>query len=209
MTISEILQTLFFNPNANFELVSAIIALGTIVVTIALSKKETSLSLIKERYENLIFPLFSLLEPFLYQKEIPDSLPHILDFIEKQKIYADGKLIELAYYCRINPSIKDFINLCKYADKSYDYFCRKLGLRLRSVSYRLNRNQYSNYFYLFFYIIRILSVQLLIFATAMIGFLSLLSLLVIILENASLIVELSILLFLLVLLLILNKTVLK
>lgn len=123
----------------------------TAILSIYLFKAETSTSFIRERYDKLIFPLFDLIEPFLFHKCPEDIMEKALCIIEENKSLADGTLLEVFYYCKQKPSPKNFRNLCIYIDRTYDKFCRCLGLRKRPMSYRISRGQYRGKGYIFFY----------------------------------------------------------
>ena len=108
--------------------------------------------LIRERYDKLIFPLFDLLELVFYQEYTDNILNSALQIIEENKNLADGKLLEINYYlCTKTPSQEEFMQLCTYVDRMYDKFCRQLGLKMRSLYYRLLRHQYKHWFFVVFY----------------------------------------------------------
>lgn len=171
MNLMELIEKLFFNPTANFELLSVVAAFCTILATILLSKKESSLSFVREKYENLIFPLFNQLEPVLYHKKVPERLPAILDFIEENKKYADGKLLELTYFCRSHPSKEHFQDLCKYVDRTMDKYCHRLGIKPRTMYYRFARNQYTGFTFWIVFISRLILLPFFIFFLTFILFL--------------------------------------
>lgn len=153
----------------------------TALVSIYIFKKESSNSFTRERHDKLIFPLFDLLEPVLYQDVPPDILKDALKIIEDNKNIADGKLLELHYLCSKAPSKEHCRLLCSYANKMYDKSCWKLGLKLRSITYRINRNQYGHKLLLILSIILFsiisLGIALLIFCFTLCGMVLLLSLL--------------------------------
>ena len=161
MNLIELAEKLFFEPTANFELLSIVATFCTILVTILLSKRESSLSFVREKYDNLIFPLFNQIEPVLYHKKVPKRLPAILDFIEENKKYADGKLLEISHFCRSYPTEKNFTELCKYIDKTMDKYCRFLGIKPRTMYYRFARNQYTGVTYWIIIISRLILLPIL------------------------------------------------
>ncbi len=124
---------------------------GTLV-SIYIFKKELSISFYKELHNNVISPLFHCLEPVLFQDISEQVLNDALKIIEDNKNLIDGKLLELSYFCSINSSQKNFNELCSYVDKQYDKSCKKLGLKRRSISYRISRHQYKHMGYLFLYV---------------------------------------------------------
>lgn len=129
---------------SNFDPLNFLGILVTIISSIYIFKNETSISFTKERYEKLIFPLFNLLEPILFQEPEKQILDKALKLIDENKNLADGKLIELSYYCSEQPSLENFKDLCSYSNRAYDHACRKLGLKTRSLFYRYKRNQFKN-----------------------------------------------------------------
>ena len=116
----------------------------TALVTIYIFKADIPFSYLQERHEKLIFPLFDCLEPVLYQPQDSAHLHQALSIIEKNKSFADGKLLNIYHNCFIDSSQNNFLELCAYADQAYDYSCRKLKLKRRSIEYRVNRKQYRN-----------------------------------------------------------------
>lgn len=146
------------NPQASFDPLNFIGILATVVVSVYIFRSETSISFTKERHEKLIFPLFDILEPVLFQKPDTEVLSKALEIIEKNKSLADGKLLSVYYYCTVNPSVDNFNSLCSYIDKAYDKSCRRLQLKTRTLEYRINRKQYKNKFFLAFYLIMMASI---------------------------------------------------
>lgn len=140
-------QNIFNNPQSNFDPLNFIGIIVTVLASVYIFKVETSVSLLKEQYEKLFFPLFNVLEPILFQGPDENILACALKIIENNKQLADGKLISLYYYYLQNPTKKNFTDLCTYVDKAYDRSCRKLGLKLRPMQYRIYRHQYKNPLY--------------------------------------------------------------
>ena len=122
------------------------------LVTIYTFKADIPFSYLQERHEKLIFPLFNCLEPVLYQPQSSYHLHQAILIIEKNKSFADGKLLNVYHNCLVDSSSSNFLNLCSYVDHAYDDSCRKLKLKRRSVIYRLNMKQYRDHRKLFLYI---------------------------------------------------------
>lgn len=156
----DFINKLLNNPQASLDPLNFIGILATVIVSIYIFKNETHNSFAKERHDKLIFPLFNILEPVLYQKNYEEPLKKALDIIKQNKNLADGKLLEYSYNCTNNPSKENFIALCHYINKAYDRSCRRLGLKTRSISYRVNRRQYKNKNHLFLYATLYLSFRL-------------------------------------------------
>lgn len=140
----QFIEQLLSDIQTNSDFLNFFGILLTALVSIYIFKKESSSAFTRERHDKLIFPLFNLLEPVLYQNASPDILSSALKIIEDNKNIADGKLLELFYFYSHHPSQENFQQLCTYADRMYDKSCWKLGLKLRSVAYRINRKQYNN-----------------------------------------------------------------
>ncbi len=147
-------QNLLKNEQISLDPLNFIGGLITAFISLYIFKADTPFSYLQERHEKLIFPLFNLLEPSLYQ-EINDPLlwNKIFDLIEQNKSLADGKLLHIYYYCKKNPSVQNFISLCSYADHSYDKSCRSLKLKRRTIEYRIDRHQYKSKSFFIFYLI--------------------------------------------------------
>lgn len=122
----------------------AVISLAiSTIVGIYIMHIETRTPLIKARHEQLIAPLFFMIEPYLYQSENPDNIFEILSIIESNRNIADGKLLECYYWC-CNECSHSFYDLCAYVDKLYDKSCKQLKLKCRPILYRINRKQYKS-----------------------------------------------------------------
>ena len=137
----------------SFDPLNFVGILATILASLYIFKADLPFDYVKERHEKLIFPLFNLLEPSLYQKIDAGLLKKACDLIEQNKSFADGKLLSLHYYCTLHPSQKTFMDLCSYIDHAYDSSCRRLKLKRRSVEYRINRNQYKSKLYFISYLV--------------------------------------------------------
>lgn len=138
-------KNFFFNPEANFDPLSLIGVLLTMIFSVYISRFETSVLFVKERHEKLFAPLFFTLEPILYQKLNLEVLESALKIIEEHKEMIDGKLLEIYRDFRLAPTNQAFISLCSYVDHAYDKSCRKVGLRQRSLFYKILHHQYKNW----------------------------------------------------------------
>ena len=132
------------NIPSNTDPLNFLAIITAAIISLIIFRKDTSITFSKERHDKLIFPLFDILEPILYQKLDTDVLDKALDIISQNKNLADGKLIELHYLCSTEPSQENFNLLCSYIDRTYDRSCRKLMLKRRSILYRINRSQYKS-----------------------------------------------------------------
>lgn len=170
------------------------------VVAIYVFKNQNAVSLVKERHDKMIFPLFDLLEPTLYQELHQQTLENALSIINKHRNLADGKLLEIAFFCSQTPSQENYNLLCSYIDKAYDNSCRRLGLKTRSLTYRCLRKQYKSFFHLMRLLISYALFSMVIGYIAFLLFLSCIFYLYTLFESANNMIQMPIiLLFLLVL----------
>lgn len=138
INIEGLLSKITFDPLA---IISVLFTVGS---AIWLSKSEKNFMLNKERHDKLIAPLFFALEPHLYRKAEGYIIDKAVLITDRNRNLADGKLLALLYDCKESPSPKSFIELCSYIDKEYDNSCRRLHLKRRPYSYRVDRRQYRN-----------------------------------------------------------------
>ena len=129
---------------SNFDLAAVISAMIAISASIYIFRTTPKYELVRERYHNLIFPLFDLLEPYLFKPYSDDILNKAFRIIDENKSIAGNKILYATYYCQINPCQEHFDLLCKYVSKDYDRCSARLGLEKRSISYKIARNQYKS-----------------------------------------------------------------
>lgn len=127
----------------NSDYLSFAAAVFSFIATIYIFKTTPKYQLVKERYNKLIFPLFSLIEPHLFRPVQKDILDQITAMVSKNKSLSDGKLNELIYWCEQELTQKNYNALCQYINSIYDSSCLRLGLKRRSIGYRLTRKQYQ------------------------------------------------------------------
>lgn len=104
------------------------------------STRKTTLE--HERYHSLIFPLFELLEPYLFKEKNDAIFRKALSLIRTKKSLLGGKLMPLVYWNDNDPSDENFKTLCSLVNSEFDRSCTMLGLKKRSMSYRFNHDQY-------------------------------------------------------------------
>lgn len=119
--------------------IPSLVTLVSILLTWIIFNRENDKTYLKERYEKVIFPIFSLLENHLYQKNIDSELKTALDtckiVIEQNKYIAGGKLIDLF---KRPYTLENFQEISSLIDKEYDTCCSKLGIPLRSIDNKVN-----------------------------------------------------------------------
>ncbi len=128
----------------NFDLAAVIAAIISISASIYIFRTTPKYDLVHKRYTTLIFPLFELIEPYLFKPVNEGVLSNAIDLIEQNKVIAGNKLLYVLYFCKNNPCQEHFDLLCSCVSKEYDQCCSRLGLGKRSVSYKISRQQYKN-----------------------------------------------------------------
>ncbi len=179
--------------------------LFTIIVSLYIFKHENSYSFVRERHDKIIFPLFNLLEPFLYHDVPKGTLESALQIIESNKNLIDGKLLGVSYFCAKNPSRNNLNELFSYVDRAYDKSCRKLGLKTRTFSYRFSRKQYKNVTSIILHMVVYTLFGLIVFAIFLFVFLYVVAVLYALYESLSSIKQLIMLLLVSFLVIMLNK----
>lgn len=139
-----IIEQLLNSSLTNFDLLSFLGVVFTVMASIYIFRQGISISFARERHDKLISPLFSMLEPILYQEPDPKILRNAIKLIDSKRNLVDGKLLSVSYSFKKYNSVETFKSLCLYIDLAYDKSCLILGLKLRPIEYRLNRNQYSS-----------------------------------------------------------------
>jgi hypothetical protein len=116
-----------------------------VIVTFWVTQQEAKNRAVKERYENLIFPLFDVMEPVLFQDEpTPDIYIEMMRIFTDNRQWADGELLERFHYYRNEPNPSTFHKLCALVDSRYDSCCRQLGMPVRTYDYRLDKKQFES-----------------------------------------------------------------
>lgn len=121
-----------------------VVALIGIISTYLLIPKSVRLEATKERYEKLINPLFTILEPNIYKKIPLKDFHNIINLVQNNRNYADAKLLELTESFITAPTNNNYKKFCKYIDRTQLSYSAQLHLHWRSLSYRIKHEQYSN-----------------------------------------------------------------
>lgn len=181
----QFLNQLMDNISTNSDPLNFIAILSTAIVAVYVFKSGLSTSLIRDRHDKLISPLFDLLEPILYKKYTDDILNDALQIIDQNKNLADGRLLEISYWCSKAPSQHRFMQLCSYIDRMYDKSCRKLGLKTRRMTYRIDRHQYKNRGYLVLYFMLYILWSLIVMTASLFTFLFIVAVFLTLYETAN------------------------
>ena len=130
------------------KIIALFIAFISAFVAFRVASNEKKDDYVRKRYEEVIFPLFDLLEFFLFN-EINETVKRTVydatNLVQKHKMLAGGRLVSLIYYCNLNGKMDSeaYNNLCSYVNSEYDKSCRKLGIPLRPLRYRVDNAQYK------------------------------------------------------------------
>lgn len=137
----------------NFQSIESIAVSLSVIASLYIFWRTPKYSNIKERYEKVVFPLFSLMEPYLFKDCSTAPINEAVELIKSNAVYAGSRLNEWAYYLS-NPTNQYNYNLfCKQIYREYDSCSFILGLKMHSLSYRLSRNQYQSKFLLIAYML--------------------------------------------------------
>lgn len=110
-------------------------------------------------FENVYFPMFNLIENDLFReisfKNTVEYGIKIAAIVNEHPMYVNPSLrlhaLRLEYSTQDN--YKDnFSDFCISLNKHYDKTSKRIGLPLRSYSYRIDTSQYRNKYMLFFYV---------------------------------------------------------
>lgn len=151
----------------------------------------------RERLDKVYLKAFRLIEPVMYQnisrKKCDWLVSQLHEITVAGGILADPQLLDaLEHYQRSPagdesdyPNFKySFFNprhcyltcwceICRHIDQNYDILCRQAFLPIRSLSYRLNRNQYINRFTWFINLLRFTWTEITVLLVCLIFFLTL------------------------------------
>lgn len=144
---------LLINTLGSFDFAAVIAAIISISASIYIFRSTPKYDLVYKRYVTLIFPLFELIEPYLFKTVNDEILSKALCLIETNKTFAGRKLLHSFYFCKKNPSQDSYDALCSCISKEYDRCSRRLGLGKRSIWYKIVRNQYKSKLVFILYIV--------------------------------------------------------
>lgn len=140
----DLLTLLTQNWDAILDTANVLVALSSVIAVFYVFKGQSSQTLKREQHDKLFVPLFELLEPHLYKAPTQELFEMVKHTTEANKHLIDGKLRELIYLCSEDLSQGNFNALCTYVGNQYDKSCKRLGLKTRSIIYRINRRQFKN-----------------------------------------------------------------
>lgn len=130
------------SANTLYQILPIIATFANTIVTIILAvyifRREPTKTYLQERYEKVIFPLYSTFEPFLYTKEVSEEL--IIAYNEcKQIINENRHLVGGELQCLFSKKLTSYTSYCisREIDKEYDKSCKELGITKRTLEYRI------------------------------------------------------------------------
>ena len=140
------------NINMIGALSQAIAAIIVGYISVILYNRTIKFSAKKDLFFNIYAPIFKILEEYLYKDISLQTLELIINNIEIitcDKPYLPPKfnesLILLKQSCK-NDSFDNerYIIFCIHIEKNYDKLCKKLGLPIRNIEYKLYKKQFSS-----------------------------------------------------------------
>jgi hypothetical protein len=137
----------------NFQDIESIAVSLSVIASLYIFWRTPKYANIKERYEKLIFPLFCLIEPYLFKDYSKAPTNKVIQLIKDNAVYAGSRINEYAYYFNENCNQYNFNLLCRRIYHEYNVCSFILGLKTHSLSYRLNRKQYQSKFLLIAYML--------------------------------------------------------
>lgn len=135
----------------DFQMIESIAVSLSVIASLYIFWRTPKYSNIRARYDKLIFPLFQLIEPYLFTDYSKVPITDIVDFIEQNAVFAGSRINECTFYLKENCNQYNFNRLCHWIYFEYNSSSFILGLRVHSMSYRLNRHQYETKFLFFIY----------------------------------------------------------
>ena len=85
--------------NINFQDIESIAISLSVIASLYIFWRTPKYANIKERYEKLIFPLFSLIEPYLFKDYSKAPVDKVIGLISDNAVYAGSRINEYAYRC--------------------------------------------------------------------------------------------------------------
>ncbi|MDR1754374.1 MAG: hypothetical protein LBR74_05640 [Eubacterium sp.] len=132
----------FISENKEIFIAALSSAIALVTILYPMWRKE-HIHIWEERYYKVIFPIYDLLEPYLYNKETPKHIiDEMMNILNHNRAIAGSKLLYLA-----SMSYDDYDNykkVCSHISYHYDKLCIFLHLPKRTISYILQRKQYAD-----------------------------------------------------------------
>ena len=125
------------------------------IFTLLISRNSNLSTVARERLDKVYHPLFLEIEPFLYKKvslddispflskyyELENSHSLLIDPVLRQKI----RWLEKPSALQENKyGYNQWFRICDQISKTYDKLCKQAHIPVRSISYRINYEQYHS-----------------------------------------------------------------
>ncbi|MBU5308425.1 hypothetical protein KQI18_11620 [Clostridioides mangenotii] len=135
------------------------------ILTILFNSKSNRKSTSFIKLEKVYHPLFLEIEPYLFKNISPeftnDFIEKYNEIYEKNSLYVDINLHydlqEFQYFLRIGSEEwcnKYWFKICNNINNNYDKLCKTTDLPIRSILYRLNKQQYRTKLEMFIMFLR-------------------------------------------------------
>lgn len=159
--LTELIKSLFFNPALNYDFLAFITATVAVILSFFTYRDSCRKSIERERYDKFIYPLFALLEPYLFS-EIPDDVYHkAMGILQENRNILGGKFLDVFYWCNKSKDQSSCLALSTAVNNEFDKVSRILLLKKRTFLYRLNRKQFkSNFAFVCYILLQVITLLL-------------------------------------------------
>lgn len=146
-------------PNIELDSSALIVAVVSAVITaffsLRISTKQSNHQFIMERHIHLIAPLYFMVEPVLFHKNnYENTMLTVNQLISENLQYLDGEILTAYKNYQYTADKYQFFRFCDAINHQYDMSCRKLGLKVRPIRYKIKHKQYSRLIFLIFDVVR-------------------------------------------------------
>ena len=155
----------------NPEIFDTIIAALTLLLSLYIFKREPIVSICIPRHSDLISPLFYMIQPYLYGEIPEDVRKSIKDLIDKNVKYVEAPLMDLIERCQAYPCPENMNKLSEYIDREYDLSCYRVGLKCRSVNYRIKKHQIPSIKWMIIHLMPTILLWVIVFLGCLLGML--------------------------------------
>lgn len=152
------------------------------IFTLLISRNSNLSTVARERLDKVYHPLFLEIEPFLYKKvSLDDISPFLSKYYELENSHSlliDPVLRQEIRWLEKPSALQEnkygynqWFRICDQISKTYDKLCKQAHIPVRSISYRINYEQYHSKIRMIFACIWI-ELPAIVFFSLILGFLS-------------------------------------
>lgn len=152
------------------------------IFTLLISRNSNLSTVARERLDKVYHPLFLEIEPFLYKKvSLDDIYPFLSKYYELENSHSlliDPVLRQEIRWLEKPSALQEnkygynqWFRICDQISKTYDKLCKQAHIPVRSISYRINYEQYHSKIRMIFVCIWI-ELPAIAFFSLILGFLS-------------------------------------